>query len=85
MNELLRNNLKWLRGQHHLSQYQAANVFEVKGRTYQAWEEGRGTPNLDRICAICDYYEITADDLIRVDLSKVYKVLWNKKIVKVNV
>jgi len=45
MGELLKKKLKKWRKERGLVQKQAADILGANIRTYQGWEEGRGTPS----------------------------------------
>ena len=80
--EILKSNLRHMRKQHRLTVTEAAIRFDTRRGTYSAWEEGRSHPPAKKLIAIADYYGITVDELLRVDLTMTYAVHWRPEIVR---
>ena len=60
---MISDELKRLRKQHHLTQQQLAEAFNVSQSTIASWENGTRQPVLDFIPTIAEYYGISADQL----------------------
>ena len=60
INERLYN----LRKDKKISQEELANVLGVSRQTISKWETGESTPDFDKIIPLCEYFEITTDELM---------------------
>lgn len=67
---ILSDNLKHLRAKAELSQQALANKISVSRGAYQKYEEAKSEPPLEVLVRISNYYIITVDILIKVDLSE---------------
>lgn len=56
--------LKELRLQSALLQREIADILGVSVRTFQGWETARTEPNIEKLIAIANLFEITLDDLM---------------------
>lgn len=56
--------LKELRLEKKLTLKQAAEIFHVSRTSYHRWEQEKFEPSIDTLCAICHYFEVTADYLL---------------------
>lgn len=53
-----------LRKEKNLSQEELANVLNVSRQTVSKWETDQTTPDFDKIVPICEFYNITSDELL---------------------
>lgn len=65
------NRLYELRKQRGLSQEEAASKLNVTRQTFSKWENGDSTPDMEKLIAISDLFDISMDELV---LGKVQKV-----------
>ena len=56
--------IKGLRNERHLKQRELADVFSVKLRTYQGYEYGESYPEVAKLIAIADFFDVSLDYLI---------------------
>jgi transcriptional regulator with XRE-family HTH domain len=66
----LKENMKYLRKQHAMTQGQLADLLESKRSLIGSYEEGRGVPKLSIIRRMSEIFEVSMDNLLAVDLSK---------------
>ncbi|WP_295218303.1 helix-turn-helix transcriptional regulator [Ruminococcus sp.] len=59
--EKLRN----LRMEKGLSQEELAGIFDVSRQTVSKWEAGASLPEVDKLIALSDYFQVTIDYLLR--------------------
>lgn len=76
--ETITANLKFLRHSHNYTRQQICNLLGIGVRTWDSYTEGRAAPKLETLVSIADYFRITLDELVRVDLQKCYVVRENK-------
>lgn len=60
----LGDKVKYLRGRKNITQKELSNILNVPRDTVANWEVNRGTPNIDMISAIADYFSVTTDYLL---------------------
>ncbi|MDD7350641.1 MAG: helix-turn-helix transcriptional regulator [Clostridia bacterium] len=65
----MRNNtfgkiLRELRIERRLSQRQLGEAFGVCNQTVSFWESGSREPDLDTLCKIADFFEVSCDFLL---------------------
>lgn len=65
----LSKNLLYLRKREGLSQEKLSEILGIKRARYSCYEQYRSEPNISIIIQISDYYKITIDDLIKIDLN----------------
>lgn len=53
-----------LRKEKNLSQEELANVLDVSRQTISKWEIGESTPDFDKIIPLCEFFDITSDELL---------------------
>lgn len=58
------NRLFQLRKQKGLSQEELANKLNVSRQTISKWEIGDSTPDMEKLAAISDLFEISLDELV---------------------
>lgn len=56
--------LRELRIERRLSQRQLGEVFGVCNQTVSFWESGSREPDLDTLCKIADFFEVSCDFLL---------------------
>ncbi len=71
-------NLAYLRSQHKfkLSQQKLADALGFKKSTLAAWESGRANPSFEDMLKIAKYFNISADDLLTLNLSDSQEKPW---------
>ena len=67
----LSNNFRLLRKRKDLTQMELAEELGVKRASIGSYEENRSEPRLETIIKACDFFNISIDDLVNKDLSKV--------------
>jgi DNA-binding XRE family transcriptional regulator len=55
--------LKMLRASKNMTQADLAAVLDVNRKTVIAWENGKYFPAVDMIDAICEFFEVSYDDI----------------------
>ena len=60
----MKNNIKVLREQRKLTQQECADVFNVKLRAWQTYEQGISEPKFEVLCKIADYFNVSLDYLL---------------------
>lgn len=58
------NRLYELRKQKGLSQEELANRLDVTRQTVSKWELGDSTPDMDKLIALAELFEISLDELV---------------------
>ncbi|MEE1060282.1 MAG: helix-turn-helix transcriptional regulator [Ruminococcus sp.] len=58
------NRLYQLRKQKGLSQEELANRLNVSRQTISKWEVGDSTPDMEKLVAICDLFDVSLDNLV---------------------
>jgi len=53
-----------LRKDKKISQEELANELNVSRQTISKWETGESTPDFDKIVPLCEYFNITSDELL---------------------
>ena len=53
-----------LRKEKNISQEELANVLDVSRQTISKWETDQTTPDFDKIVPLCEYFNITSDELL---------------------
>ncbi len=56
--------LKELRIRKGVSLFQAAKLFEITERNYAGYEEGEAMPDIDKLIALADYFDVSLDYLV---------------------
>ena len=64
------NKLYELRKQKGFSQEELANRLNVSRQTISKWEVGESTPDMEKLVAISDLFEVSLDELVKGDESK---------------
>ena len=68
----LPNNLSFLRKQHRMTQAELGSKLDVGYTTIGNWENAYRNPDLFDIARLSKIFNVSADDLIKVDLEKEY-------------
>ena len=71
MNLNIHRNLKLLRTRKGLSQQELADVFDIKRTSLSGYENGTSFPPLELLVRMSDYFKISTDKLLKMDLSKI--------------
>ena len=67
--ETLINNLISLRKSSGLTQIELGSKINYSDKTISKWEKGDSCPNIEAICKIANFYEITVDELLSEGLN----------------
>lgn len=63
--------IKALRKERKMKQQELADIFSVKLRTYQGYEYGESYPEVAKLIAIADFFDVSIDYLLgRSDVRK---------------
>jgi len=62
--------IKRLRRERDLTQEQLAEYLGITSRAVSQWETGRTAPDISQIPALCNYFEVTADELLGIDITQ---------------
>ncbi len=76
---MIAQNLKFLRKRSGKSQEEVANSMDIKRTTLSGYENGSAEPNSENLIRLCDYYSVSLDELLRVNLSLKSEEEWNNK------
>lgn len=68
-----------LRKKKNMSQEELASVLNVSRQTISKWETGESNPDFDKIVPLCNFFEISTDELMKVE-----NVTLKSEIVRVN-
>lgn len=71
MNNKFAENLKKVRKENHLSQEQLADELGVSRQAISKWESSLAYPEMDKIIALCDKFDLKIDDLLHKDIREV--------------
>ena len=71
MNNKFSENLKKIRKEHNLSQEQLADELGVSRQAISKWESSQAYPEMDKIIALCDKFNLNIDDLLHRDIKEV--------------
>ena len=56
--------IRELRQERHLKQQELADTFSIKLRTYQGYEYGESYPEVAKLIAIADFFDVSLDYLV---------------------
>ncbi len=62
-------NFIYLRKKAALTQEEIAERFDISRQAVSKWETGDAYPEMDKLVAICDFFQVSLDDLLQKDLS----------------
>jgi len=71
MNNKFSENLKKIRKENNLSQEQLAEELGVSRQAISKWESAVAYPEMDKIIALCEKFNLNIDDLLHKDISEV--------------
>ncbi len=71
MNNNFALNLKKIRKEYNLSQEQLAEELGVSRQAISKWESASAYPEMDKIIALCDKFNLNIDDLLHKDIREV--------------
>ena len=71
MNNQFSENLKRIRKEHNLSQEQLAEELGVSRQAISKWESSTAYPEMDKIIALCDKFDLNIDDLLHRDIKEI--------------
>ena len=71
MNNKFSENLKKIRKENNLSQEQLADELGVSRQAISKWESSQAYPEMDKIIALCDKFNLNIDDLLHRDIKEV--------------
>ena len=71
MNNKFSENLKKIRKDNNLSQEQLADELGVSRQAISKWESAVAYPEMDKIIALCDKFNLNIDDLLHRDIKEV--------------
>ena len=71
MNHNFAENLKKIRKENNLSQEQLAEELGVSRQAISKWESAVAYPEMDKIIALCDKFNLNLDDLLHKDIKEV--------------
>lgn len=60
----MKNNIKAAREKQRLTQQECADLFDVKLRAWQTYEQGVSEPKFEVLCKIADLFGVTTDYLL---------------------
>ncbi len=71
MNNQFSENLKRIRKEQNLSQEQLAFELGVSRQAISKWESGVAYPEMDKIIALCNKFDLNIDDLLHKDIKEI--------------
>ncbi len=71
MNNQFSENLKKIRKENNLSQEQLADELGVSRQAISKWESSQAYPEMDKIIALCNRFNLNIDDLLHKDINEV--------------
>ena len=66
----LSEKFKQFRKARDLTQEQIADIFNVSPQTVSRWETGTNYPDIEMLPALADFFEVSVDDLLGVNVAK---------------
>ena len=69
MNNIIATRIRHLRTTRHLSQVQLSMALHISNTTLSGYELGKSVPNVDMLCVIADYFDVTLDYLVGRDAA----------------
>jgi len=62
------SKIKALRRAKDLTQEELAEVLGVSSKAVSQWECGRTAPDISQLPVLCNFFEVTADELLEIDV-----------------
>lgn len=75
---LIGENLKLLRKRKKFSQEELANELGLTRSSYSGYENGVAEPNLENLIKFSEFFNISLDKLIKIELGKISENEWDK-------
>jgi transcriptional regulator with XRE-family HTH domain len=75
---MIGENLKLLRKRRKISQEELATELNLTRSSYSGYENGVAEPNLENLMRFSEYFNISLDKLVKVDLNKLSENEWEK-------
>lgn len=69
INKIISSNLSRLRKNKKLTQLELANKFNFSDKTISKWESGESLPNIEVLCKLAEFYNLTLNDLTNENLE----------------
>jgi len=66
---LFKLNIRYLRRKFNLSQGAFGEIFGYDRGRISSWEQGRGFPSAENLILITDHFDVSMDDLMKVDME----------------
>lgn len=80
LEEILGNKIRELRKNHDITQSVLSKEIGVTETTISKWENGNATPDIEMLCKISDYFDISLDDLVNRNMELEKKLTnWREK------
>ncbi len=76
--KIIGDNLKLLRKRKKLSQEELSNALGLTRSSYSGYENGVAEPNLENLIKFSEFFNLSLDKLIKLDLNKISEVEWDK-------
>ncbi len=73
LREIVGSNLTYLRKKENLTQLELANKLNYSDKSVSKWEHGDALPSVEDLILICQYFNITLDQLTSNDIEKCSK------------
>ena len=70
------SNISFLRKRKHISQADLAQELEIKRSSLSGYELGNSEPNFENLLKFSDFFKISIDKLLRVDLQTISCLLY---------
>ena len=80
----LGNQIKYYRSEKELSQEELAERVYVTRQSISNWENNKNYPDINSIVLLSEVFEISIDNLIKVDLEKMKKEINSEEVKKLN-
>lgn len=86
MNSIVSNQIIKLRKEKSLTQQALAEIINVSTAAVCKWETGASIPDINTLCSLADYFDVTVDYLLgRITLQKKCVVFCNQKNLKYDI
>jgi transcriptional regulator with XRE-family HTH domain len=75
MSKILSSRLKFIRRMRGVTQQQVADAINVSRTTYSTYERGRAEPDVELLRRLSEFYKVSADFLLQIDIKSEDPVL----------